>query len=138
MTSVFLFDAEGGYLTVEDPMPAQELKDLILRGIWAPRVPKIDPTFSVLIIEGTIIVKPNESPSSQPVINVPKLSDREWQVLQGLVDWLQHKEIAGKYGMSRRMVREHQDKLKMKFNTLSPTKIAALAVSMGICQPTTN
>lgn len=120
MTNVFLFDAEGGYLTVEDPMPAQELKNMIILGKWAPRIPKMGPNFSVIIMNNAIIVKPSDSPGNQPVFNAPELSNREWQVLQGLVDGLQHKEIATKYGMSIRMVREHQDKLKEKFNTQSP------------------
>lgn len=135
MTSVFLFDAKGGYLTVEDPTPAQELENMIILGKWAPRVPEIGPGFSVFVIENTVIVKPNDSPGGRPVRKIPDLSNREWQVLQGLVDGLQHKEIADRYGMSIRMVREHQDKLKVKFNTPSPTKIATLAVSMGMCQP---
>lgn len=135
MTRVLLCDEAGHFLFVDDPAPPEELKDEILLGRWSPKIPQLGPLISATIRDDTLIVYPIKPQEEKPVYNIPKLSPREMQVLEGLVNGLEYKEIAQAYGIKPRTVKDYVEQLKEKFNTQSTNSVVARAVAMEICKP---
>ncbi len=135
MTRVFLTDDEGRFMLVDDPAPPEEVRNEIMLGRWAPKIPQPGPLVSATIREDTIFIYPIKPSPKKPTYNIPKLSAREMQVLEGLVNGLEYKEIAVANGISPRTVKDYVEQLKGKFNTQSNTSVVARAVAMDICKP---
>jgi len=135
MTHVFLCDETGAYLFVEDPTPIQELKNDILHGTWSPSIPLPSTRINATARGELLIVVPDASPGRKPVTVVPRITARELQVLEGLTEGQSYKQMAAKYQISPRTVRDRVDRLKIKLNANSPIQVVAKAVALGLIKP---
>jgi len=74
-------------------------------------------------------------PDEEQHMQVPKLSIREQQVLDALVEGLEYKEIGQRLSISTPTVKANVNALKIKFNADNPISVVARAVALGMCRP---
>jgi DNA-binding CsgD family transcriptional regulator len=135
MTLVIVLDEEGVVHLVEDPKPARQVKEKILAGSWATNFPLPGSPINVTIRGNSLIVAPNDAPTQPVIYAVPAITDREREALEGLAEGLAYKEIASRYKISPRTVRDRIERLKIKLNAVSPIQVVARAVALGMIQP---
>ena len=134
MTVVFVFQVSGNFDMMDDPTPLEELAKLIRNSSWKSLSPLPSGNISATVQNYSVIVQPLVSPNEIPVNNIPRLTNREQEVLEGLVEGLTQKQIALRYQISVRMVKEHIRKIKVKFNTDSISTAMYRAGELGLCK----
>jgi len=65
---------------------------------------------------------------------IPKLSDREIEIIQGLCDGLSHKEIGAKLFISPRTVETHKNNILKKLEIENTIQLVKLAIKVGIIE----
>lgn len=89
--------------------------------------------------DGTTYVREEEVPvvpmEARPRRNVPKLSERELQILDGIVRGLQNKMIARTYGITEATVKVHMKSILRKIQVQNRTQAAVWAMGQdaSIC-----
>lgn len=87
--------------------------------------PSLKRNGATYIHEGQVPIAPAES---RPRRNVPKLSERELQVLDGIVRGLQNKMIARTYGITEATVKVHMKSILRKIQVQNRTQAAVWAM----------
>jgi DNA-binding CsgD family transcriptional regulator len=93
-----------------------------------------DPYKAVVIYHGTDFTLTSTS-SYQSEIELPKLSQRENEVLQHLANGFSPEQIALRLGIKVRTVRKYLANLVLKFNTCSRDQLMARAGYLKLCNP---
>lgn len=63
-----------------------------------------------------------------------ELTQRQRQVIQGLMDGLTYKQIGYRYEMAGRTVSMHMSYLKKKFNAVSVNQVITSAIALGLVE----
>jgi DNA-binding NarL/FixJ family response regulator len=135
MTLVIAMDEGGAVHLVEDPKPARQIQDNINAGSWAQDFSLPKSPIHTTIRGNTLMVLPTDMPEKRPVYAIPAITDREREVLVGLAEGLTHKEIAARYKISPRTVRDRIERLKTKLNAVTPIQVVVRAVAFGMIKP---
>jgi DNA-binding CsgD family transcriptional regulator len=132
MPSIVVYNDEGNVLYQNIVCDVQELvKTIHDRGI----LPGYSELTLPVHVNGLIILAQQEA---TPKIISPKLTQKQYMVLQCLASSLTTGQTARKMGISETMVRLHMQALKKKFNTISRDQLMAKAGYLGVCNPYQN
>lgn len=93
-----------------------------------------------LVISPTVMENMTKRPSRQEseVLSTVSLTQREVEVLQGIVDGLTNKAIALRLDISSTTVRSHVSNILSKLGATNRTQAALLAQENGLCSPSLN
>ncbi len=138
MSFVILPTPSGKGMITDEFTPLEELVRLIKSRIWQSPIPLPDNVNPIPYFDNIMVVLPVDSASKQRELNIPKLTQKEMQVLEGLAEGLTHKQIELHYKISIRMVKEHVRNLKAKFHTDSIYTVLYRAGELGLCKKKSN
>lgn len=135
MTQVIFTDLQGTVLLIYDECSPQELERQILAGTWTPSVqwPWDGNPVSIDVYDDRLIIKPLFKLNTK--LPVPRLTTRELEVIQGLADGLEYKEIGQRLSISPRTVKSYVATLEKKLNATTSTMAVARAVGFGLIKP---
>ena len=132
MTRVLIFKTPDTFVVMEVNAPAERIVRSINRGRWDDYLPdEHGPLYARQ--QGEVVVVTHSAPV--PEEDVPKLTQREHQVLVLLGEGLTTAEIALKLGLRPRTVRGYVAGMKVRLEAHNIQQLVARAVALGLFRP---
>ncbi|HZW03404.1 MAG TPA: LuxR C-terminal-related transcriptional regulator [Anaerolineaceae bacterium] len=150
MTRVLYLPGGQALLIFDSPLTVEQIIGAVYNDTWLPPPPYDDAVtqarrqavgraaLRAMSAGEAVVVTPvhplRDTPPT-PEGEPPRLTDRQVEVLQLMVEGLSTKQIAEALRLSRRAVYNHVAGLKAHFHTASRAELISRSVAQGYCTP---
>ena len=135
MTRLVFLPNDDSVLLLQSDLGPDELVRAVLEGQWIPPLgfqAGAQQAFRAVRLGGSVIVAPLE-PLAGPGAGKPlRLSARQVDVLQGLMEGLTDKEIAARLGLSAHTVTNHIGIIKARLGARTRAESIGRAMALGL------
>jgi DNA-binding CsgD family transcriptional regulator len=135
MTQVFIFDENETMQVVDLEQTPEEIVRTVNKGDWQTYLgfdPAPQHAWQAVRVGRLVIIYPPQPPEDYPRVH---LTPREYQVLQALCFGETVEKAAYSLHRSPRSVRNHTNKLRIKFRAKTMPEMLAKATALGLVQP---